>query len=203
LEAHDASDVVLSAAEERAEHQREERFRRGVALWVAVLAMVLAITSMGREHAGKEAINANIHASDTYNFFQAKNIRQTDNQLAADDLETLLVLENPPEPLRSRLQQRLDGYKANVARYESEPSTGEGKTELLAEARRLETERDEAQQREHSFNYSQALLQIAIVLGSVVILSLSRVVLALSGVVAVVAAVLLTNGYLALYDLPI
>ena len=101
------------------------------------------------------------------------------------------------------MQQRLEGYRANVARYESEPSTGEGKTELLARAQGFEATRDDAQRRLHSFNYAQVLLQIAIVMGSVAILSLSRGILALSVCMSVVAVVLLANGYLTLYDLPI
>ena len=215
MEAHEAAHVVRGPAEahasvpltaleaERAEHQRAEDFRRGVALWVAILAVFLAIASMGREHSTKEVLADNIHASDTYNFFQAKNIRQTDNQIAANELETQIALENPPEPLRTQMQQRLEGYRANVARYESEPSTGEGKIELLARAQGFEAPRDEAQRRLHSFNYAQVLLQIAIVTGSVAILSLSRGILALSLCMSAVAVVLLANGYLTLYDLPI
>jgi hypothetical protein len=215
VEAHEASHIVRGPVEahtpapptaleiERAEHQRSENFRRGVALWVAILAVVLAITSLAREHASKEVVVDNIHASDTYNFFQAKNIRQTNNQLAADELEIQMALENPPEPVRTQMLQRLAAYRATVARYESEPSTGEGKKELLVRAQGFEAERDESQHREHSFAYSQALLQIAIVMGSVAILALSRGILALTAGLSAIAIVLLANGYLTLFDLPL
>src|SRR6187402_2837424 len=83
-------------------HEQAEAFRKGVALWVAVLAVLLALTAMGHEQAARHAVLDNIHASDTYNFFQAKNIRQTDNQIAADQTQALLLMENPPEPLRSQ-----------------------------------------------------------------------------------------------------
>ena len=89
MEAHEASDVVRAPAEphraappsaleqERAEHQSAETFRKRVALWVAVLAVLLALTAMGHEHASKEVVLDNIHASEHVQLLQAKNIRQT------------------------------------------------------------------------------------------------------------------------------
>jgi hypothetical protein len=172
-----------------------------VALWVAVLAVLLAVTAMSHEQAARHAVLDNIHASDTYNFFQAKNIRQTSNQIAANQLETLIATEDPPEPLRSELQGQLDFYHSNVARYESEPATGEGKQELLVKARDFEASRDTALVKAHSFIYGQVILQIAIVLGSVAILALHRGVVLASGVLAVAAVLLLANGYLGFYHL--
>ena len=49
--------------------------------------MVLAIRSLGGSNAGKEAVNNNVLASNYFNFFQAKNMRQTSLMLAADELE--------------------------------------------------------------------------------------------------------------------
>jgi len=54
---------------------------------IAVLAMLLAIASLGGQNATKEMLNATILASDTWAFYQAKNIRQTDMRLAAEQLE--------------------------------------------------------------------------------------------------------------------
>src|SRR5215213_2903550 len=143
---------------------------------------------------------ANISASDMYQFFQAKNIRQTDNQLAADELQTLML---PPEPLHSRLEQRLAGYRANVARYESEPATRDGKRELLERAAVFDADRDHAPVKAHSLHYSESLLQISIVLGSVSILALSRRVLKLSSVLAATAVVLMLNRLFVGVHLPV
>jgi len=207
FEAHEASHIVPVPHEHEAapteDHAREqaERFRKVVALWVAVLAVLLAITAMSHEQAARHAVLDNIHASDTYNFFQAKNIRQTANQIAANEVEALLVMENPAEPVRGQLETQLAGYEANVRRYESEPETGEGKQELLVTARGYEASRDLALIQAHSFIYAQVLLQIAIVLGSVSILALHKGVVAASGVLAVAALLLLANGYLDIYHL--
>src|SRR5262245_40560253 len=101
LEAAEAGDRIREAHEEhqtRDEHgthdeqrARDEQFRRLAAVGIGVLALLLALANFGGATATKETINNNILASDAYNFFQAKNIRQTQNQLAIDEFETLLL----------------------------------------------------------------------------------------------------------------
>src|SRR5712691_4144632 len=165
----DAADAIREAAEERA---RTERFRQRAAVVIGLLAMLLAITGLGGANATKEMLNANIQASDTWSFYQAKNIRQTSNQLAADELKVLLLTQPTlSAEARAQIQRRIDDFQATVARYESEPSTGEGKQELLARAQGFEQRRDRAGQQDPNFDFSQALYQIAIVLGSVSIVA--------------------------------
>ncbi|MEK6709765.1 MAG: DUF4337 family protein, partial [Nitrospinota bacterium] len=69
----------------------DERFRKRAAIYVGVLAALLAITSLGGENAAKEMMSANISASNLWAFYQAKTIRQTSLRLAADEMETLLA----------------------------------------------------------------------------------------------------------------
>ena len=207
LEPEDASDILRDAAGENstAESHRDQvdSFRRRSALLIAILAALLAIASLGGGNATKEVFNNNILASDTFAFYQAKNIRQTDNQLAADTLETLLSLTNPSDSVRAVVQQKIDKYKSNVARYESEPQTGEGKTELLVAAQEYQKKRDEAQRKDPNFDYSQAFLQISIVLGSVAIVAASRPVLLTALCLGSIATILLLNGFLLWFTLPI
>jgi hypothetical protein len=196
----DAADAIREAAEERA---RDARFRQRAAIGIGVLAMLLAITGLGGANATKEMLNANIQASDTWAFYQAKNIRQTSNQLAAEELETLLLTQPAlSADARAEIQQRIDRFRATVARYESEPSTGEGKQELLVRAQAFEQRRDRAGQQDPNFDYAQALYQIAIVLGSVSIVGLSRRLLGLALGLGVVATLLMLNGFLLLVPLP-
>ncbi len=178
------------------------------ALTIAILAMLLAITSLGGDDATKTTINANIQASDTWAFYQAKNIRQTDYRLAAEQME-VFIPSLPPEQARLA-RERADSYKATVARYESEPdpkapddpTKGEGKKELLARAQLHEAQRDRAQKQDPNFDYATALFQIAIVLGSVAIVSSRRPVLLLSQIMGVIALVLSVNGFFLLFELP-
>ncbi len=204
MEAADAADTIQEATEGAGEATRDsaERFRRRAAVAIAVLAMLLAITSLGGENAGKETTNNNILASDTYAFYQARNIRQTQYQLAADELRQRLETADLPPAARAATQQRLDSYAATIARYESDPIGGEGKRELLARAQGYEALRDRAQRQDPNFDYAGALFQIAIVLGSVSIVATSRWLLLLALALGVAATLLMLNGYTLLVTLP-
>jgi hypothetical protein len=206
LEPEDASDILRDSVEEDGgggDHADVDRFRRRAALLVGTLAACLAITALGGSNATKDVIDANIQASDTFAFYQAKNIRQTNNLLAADQLEALLAINNPPEATKVALQKKVDQYRATAARYESEPETGEGKKELLQKANAYVANRDKAQEKDPNFDYSQAFLQIAIVLGSVAIVAVSKPVLALSSILGTLAIVLMLNGFFLWFSLPI
>jgi shikimate kinase len=208
MDAADTAETIREAvaeehAAEQARQERTDRFRRRTALLVAGLAALLAITSLGGENATKAMIAGNIQASDTYAFYQAKNIRQTSNLLAADELQSLLETTNPSDEARAAIQQRIDRYRATAARYESEPETGEGKKELLALAQTFVQQRDHAQAQDPNFDYAQALFQIAIVLASVAIIAVSRPVALAAAGLGAVATVLMLNGFFLWFSLPI
>ncbi len=220
MEPRDVADQLREVAEEQhqlaedraaegAAEARRQRFQRGAALAIAFLAMLLAINSLGGENAGAEEVNTNIFASDMWAFYQAKTIRQTSFRLAADELELLLPALAPEQ--QAEAQRKVASYKATAARYESEPDPqdpqnplkGEGKKELMARARDYEARREHAQRQGPNFDFAGALFQIAIVLGSVAVLSLSRPVLALGLALGAVATVLMLNGFFLWFDLPI
>src|SRR5437868_11122861 len=165
--------------------------------------MLLAITALGGSNATKTMLSANIQASDTYGYYQAKNIRQTVYQLTAEQLDSqLLALPDMPEAAKTKIQDRIKRYRERVDRYESDPATGEGKKELLAKAKGLEATRDHAAEQDPNFDYAEALFQIAIVLGSVSIVAASRPLVNLSGVLAIGGTLLMINGYFLLVHLP-
>lgn len=210
MDTKDVADQIREVAEERRDGatSRREQFQRRTALVIAFLAFLLAINSLGGDNAATEMVNANIQASDTWAFYQAKNIRQTSFRLAAEELELLLPALFPEQ--QGEAQRRIEGYKATVARYESEPDPtdpanplkGEGKKELQTRARDWEAKREHAQRQDPNFDYGGALLQIAIVLGSVAVLATSRPVLALALALALVGTVLMLNGFFLWFDLP-
>ncbi len=197
----DAADAISEAAEESKDV--DERFRRRVAITIGVLAMLLALTGLGGDDAASAVVNSNIEASDTYAFYQAKNIRQTSNRLAGDEMEILLLSEpSLSSEARGVIERRRDSYRAQEARLESEPETGEGKRELLAKAEELVKQRARAQRQDPNFDYAQALFQIAIVLASVSIVATSRPLFAFSLLLGTVASLLMVNGFTLLVPLP-
>lgn len=191
------------AAELMDKDRETDKFKQRAAIGIAILAMLLAITGLGGQNATKEALNSNILASNAYNFFQAKNMRQTSFTLAADMFELAFANDpNLPEAARASLKAKVDQYRKTSARYESEPETQEGKKELLARAREHEGRRDHALRQDPYFDYAEALLQIAIVLISVAIVAEVTWLSFLGGALGVLGALLMINGYLLLVEVP-
>jgi hypothetical protein len=142
------------------------------ALTISILAMVLAIASLGGSNAMKEATQENILAANAYAFYQAKSIRQTDYKLAAADLELQMAREpNMNANAKALYEKKLVDYKKTIDRYESEPETKEGKKELMVRAKEHEAIRDHAMLQDPWFDYAEGALQIAIVLLSVSIVA--------------------------------
>jgi hypothetical protein len=199
------AEQIAEARRGEAEGRSEdEKFNSRVAIVIALMAMLLAITSLGGGNAAEEVANNNIHASDTWAFYQAKSIRQTDMRLAADGLEAQLRT-NPgmPQEARDFIQSKVEEYRRTADRYESEPDRddpdnplkGEGRKQLTARARDYEARREAAQRQDPNFDFAEALFQIAIVLASVSILAGSRKLLLVAISVGALATLLMLNGY--------
>jgi hypothetical protein len=210
MEATDAAELISEIKEERAEAEAGERFRNLAALTIAIMAMLLAIGSLGGGNATDDMIYGNIKASDTWAFYQAKNVRQTEYRIAADRLELELADPTLNATARAAAEAQLARYRETIARYDNEPDPsapadslrGEGKKQLATQARGYEAVRERASQQDGNFDYSEVLLQLAIVLGSVAILSSSRPVLGMALVLGAIGAVLLINGFALLFPLP-
>lgn len=176
---------------------------RLIAVYIGVLAVMLAISGVGGGNATKDATARNIEAANTWAFFQAKNIRRHEIRLQISEFEVLLASQPAlPEPARAMIEERIAKLRKDEARYTSEPDTGEGTQELTARARELEKQRDRAMARDPYFDYGQALLQIAIVLASVAIITGGTALLVLSGLLAALGALLTANGFLLVYSVP-
>jgi hypothetical protein len=196
MKAEDAADLMD-------QERSANRFKTRAAVAIAILAMLLAITGLGGNNATKEALNENILASNLFNFYQAKNMRQTSYVLAANELE--LAWGNDPAlapETKAALKKAIEDYRKNIARYESEPDTGEGKKELLVRAREHQAKRDHALKQDPYFDYAEALLQIAIVLISVAIVAEQIWLSFIGGGVGLLGALLMFNGFLLLIEIP-
>jgi len=176
---------------------------RLIAVYIGVLAVALAICSVGAGNATKDATAHNIEAANAWAFFQAKNIRRNDVRLQIDSLELELATEPQlSAAARAAIEDKIKSYRAYEARLGSEPETGEGLKELLVKGKTLEAERDRAMRKDPYFDYAQALLQIAIVLASVAIITGGTSLLVLSILLASAGAVLTLNGFTLAFALP-
>lgn len=164
-----------------------DRLRGRAALAISVLAAFLALASAGADRSAQGIVNANIKASDLWNFYQAKNTRQAIHVASADALETELQIHGAavPPDVAAAIAASAAKRRATAARYEDEPNPehpddplfGDGKKQLSAQAKRWESAVGRAQRQGRSFGQAAIILQIAIVLGSVSILAGSRAML--------------------------
>jgi len=186
MDPNDQKELAESAA---------DPFKTYCALLVSILAMVLALNNLGGSNTGKEATMNNILASNTYSFFQAKSIRQTEYKLAADRIEMQLITDKPSGSAKELLENKLADYKKTIQRYDSDPETGEGRKELLVKAKQLEDARDLSLRKDPWFDYAEGLLQLAIVLTSVAIITGRRAMFNMALLLGFVGSLCTCNGY--------
>jgi uncharacterized protein DUF4337 len=153
---------------EHAEHASGEN--RKIALLIAVIALFLALSETLGKGAQTEAISKNVEASNLWAFFQAKSIRRTAVQTAAEQARLTLATTSD-DAARAAIQKQIEDWQKTAARYRSEPETGEGTEQLAERAKHAEHERDEATAKYHHFEIASAAFQIAIVLASATIIT--------------------------------
>lgn len=175
---------------------------RWIGVYIGFLAVVLAICAMGGANATKEASHANIQATNTWAFFQAKNMRRHVLRLQVDELELQLASDTVTPPLRRAIEEKIASYKKLDGELTSDTESNEGLDELFHRGKALEDERDVALRRDPYFDWGEALLQIGIVLGGVAIISGGSALLALSGIASLAGIAMTINGFTLLADLP-
>jgi hypothetical protein len=122
--------------------------------------------------------------------------------LAADDLELQLKAQSAmPNEARQAVETRIDDYRAEIERLKSDPE--DGMDQLQGKGKSLEAERDVAMRKDPYFDWSQALLQIAIVLASVHLIIGNPMLLGLSGGLAGLGVLLMLNGFTLALRLPL
>ena len=149
-------------------HGLVEGENKKIAILISVLALFLAIAETLGKSAQTDGISSNVEASNLWAFYQAKTIRKTTMETAAEQMEVDVQLAKDAD-VKALLEKRVKEWKDRAARYESEPrpnNKGEGRKELMARALEAEVKRDRALAKYHSFEFGSAAFQIAIVLAS-------------------------------------
>ena len=201
MDVREAADRISEVGEEL-RGERALSLEGVAAVWIAVLAMFLAITSVAGGNAGDEEILNQEKSTNAYSYFQAKHIRATTFTLMADNLEVQLAAfgSQMPAEERQKIEQRLASYRADAARLNAE------RQEILQWAISKEEARERQSRVGPSFDTGEALFQIAIVLASIAILLKRRTFLYPSAAVGLVALLFMLNGFLDvvpwLYDGP-
>src|SRR6185369_12303417 len=107
-----------------------------------------------------DALSYNVEASNLWAFFQAKTIRATQVRASADAMAVDALGTSDPALKAAQLKQ-IDDWRKTAERYDSEPSTGEGRKQLAERAKHAEERRDYSLARYHNFEIASAAFQIA------------------------------------------
>ena len=145
----------------QARQASEAKMKDRAGMVISVFALILAVNSWYGNKLSSQTLNDTIAANDVWSFYEAKSIKQ---MLAEQNLEAAVARKDT---------ERVEKLEAKIARYESEPATGEGKRELMAKARALEAERDRAKKQSPWIGFAGTLYQLAIVVLSASILAVS------------------------------
>ena len=160
--------------------EREARIKDKAGMVISVFALILAVNSWYGGKLSSLTLNNTISANDVWSFYEAKSIKQILAQQSLDD-----AIERHQTEKAEKLQAKID-------RYENEPV--DGKKDLMAKARKLEADRDEAKKRSPWIGYASTLYQLSIVVLSASILAVSMSMFWGSFVVAGVGLLLSSQG---------
>jgi hypothetical protein len=160
---------------EHAEHAAHEGGNnKKIALIISVLALFLAFSETFGKSAQTAALNAQIEASNLWNFFQAKNIRRTLTVVASETAK-IDAATTGDETRKGALSKQIAEWEKTAARYRSEPEAGggkgEGTVELSKRAQAMEKDRDLQLNKYHNFEFASAAFQIGIVLCSAAVIT--------------------------------
>jgi len=141
--------------------EREARIKDKAGMVISIFALILAVNSWYGGKLSSTTLNNTIAANDVWSFYEAKSIKQ---MLAEQSLDDAIVRKD---------DAKIEKLKAKIARYESDPATGEGKVELAAKAKKLEADRDYAKKQSPWIGFASTLYQLSIVVLSASILAVS------------------------------
>jgi hypothetical protein len=174
-----------------------ESENKRVALIIAILALFLALAEAGAKNAQHRSTEQNIEASDLFNFYQAKKVRSTIAETAAESLEAIAPTVTD-EKASAGIEKQVAAWKATVAKFEKDPKKPEdGLDKLQDRASEAQEGRELSNRRLEHFEYASGSLQIAIVLASAAIITGIGILAWAAAGLGLIGAVLMAFGYLA------
>ena len=147
---------------EHAEHAAHDPSLIPVTFTMAVLAVVLAATTLLGHRSHTEELLMQSKATDQWAYYQAKNIRVHTYELFLDML-SVTTLKDPAQA--DKIKEK---YTSHLERYKDELK------EIEAEAHGLEGESARAQHRANRFDLGEVFLDAAIVIVSLTLLTKRR-----------------------------
>ena|GEM_PF-4657881 len=181
VEPADAKELIEEAIEEveRVDHkerQLEKRFRDRVSVLVGIFAVLLAVIHVEAASSARESLLRTVKASDTYNYMEAKIIR-----------ESLLKTEaqNPSFDAATKAAMLKE-----AARLRDPDAAGHGIVQLQKTADQLRDEGEAASKSGEWFELAETAMQVAIVLLSIALVARSTAIVAGAAGLALVGVII-------------
>jgi uncharacterized protein DUF4337 len=156
-----------------------------VSVTISILAVLVAAVTLLGHRSHTEEILLQTKATDQWGYYQAKNIRRSNVQTAADMLGALSPLD------KEKAVALREKYLKEVERYEAD------KEDISEKARELEKERALVSRRADRFDGGEGLLEVGLVICSITLLTKRRgfwfggMLIALAGVLFAASGFLL------------
>jgi hypothetical protein len=172
----------LQELQENAEHAQHHPSLAPVSLTMAVLAVFVAVVSLLGHRAHTEEVVLQAKSSDQWSYYQAKNIREHEDELFSD-FSTAVTSKDAGamDKFRDKSAQEADRYKHE-------------KGEIQDEARKLENEVAMERKRADRYDLAEVFLEIGLVVTSITLLSGRRIFWHLGVVLSVVGVVVAVTG---------
>ncbi len=172
--------------QEFSQHMREggEASLTRISLAISILAVLVAMVTVLSHRSHTEAVLMQSKAGDQWNEYQAKKIRSEDLSNVVD----LLALQPSIDPAATARKQ--SEYKAHLSKWAGDLA------EQQKSARESEAEVKRAEKKAGRFDLGEALLQIAVVLSSITLLTRQRAYFFFGLVLGLVGLVVAATGLL-------
>jgi Domain of unknown function (DUF4337) len=193
---------IHEAIEKAEEGEHGQGFNKRIALVIAILALLLSFSETLGKGAQTEAVTKNIEASDLWAFYQAKDIRRTLVNVAAD--QTVLLGAGVADPAaKAAFDKQIETWRQAAEHYESDPKAGNGRKELEEHAKDAEAERDLSMAKYHHYELASAAFQVGIVLASAAVITGMLALAWCAGALGALGAVLTILGLYSPHAVPL
>lgn len=153
----------LQELKEQAEHGHADPSLAPVSLTMAILAVLVAVATLLGHRAHTEEVVLQAKASDQWSFYQAKNIREHQDNLFAD---FAAAATSKDDAAMTKFHEK---SAQEAERYKHE------KDEIQNDARKLEREVAVERHRADRYDLAEVFLEIGLVITSITLLSGRRI----------------------------
>lgn len=174
----------LAELKEHAEHAKEHPTLAPVSVTMAILAVLVAVVTLLGHRAHTEEVVLQAKASDQWAYYQAKNIRRHEDEIAAD------VTSVQPTTDAAALAKVREKYSSEAAKYNDDQK------EIQEKAREMEAEVTTERNRADRYDLAEVFLEVGLVITSITLLSGRKFFWILGILLAIVGIGLAATGFL-------